>query len=486
MTIARPLPIPLGRNLLQTADAGINRIGRLPKPVVLYLVLVMTPAAFTLGPLYMTVLRIFLLVMVIPLFFRLVSGKCGRILVTDILFFLHMAWAAIALWVNNPDQVVTQIGSVGPEFLGGYLVGRVYIRNRADFTALCRWLGLAVCVLFPFAMYETLTGIPLVIRAFEAIPAVKGLLDTGEVRMGLSRVQGVFANPIHFGLFCSTAVSLTFVAMKGVLPTFQRLVISLAVACCVFVSLSSGALLAMIMHIFLILWAAIFLRTGRAWLLLLITTVIAYIAVDLLSNRTPVRVFFSYATFSSHTAYWRGIIFDWGMRNVWANPIYGLGLNDWVRPSFMYSGSMDNFWLVMAVRYGIPGFLTIATGYVIGLWRVGRRDFSADAGMILLRRAWMFTFLGLTFTLCTVHIWTSLYSYVFFLFGAGMWFITAQTAADPAGPDDPQRPGGLRWIAASPAITSRSAREVQPAANGPAADGSPYTRFARHHQRKSP
>jgi hypothetical protein len=240
----------------------------------------------------------------------------------------------------------------------------------------------------------------------------------------------------------------------------------------------------MIMHIFFIVWGAIFLRTGKAWILLLILAAIAYVLIDLLSNRTPIRVFFSYATFSPHTAYWRGIIFDWGMRNVWANPLFGLGLNDWVRPSFMSSGSMDNFWLVMAVRYGIPGFLTIAAGYAIAMWRVGRCDFSGDAAMILLRRAWMFTFLGLTFTLCTVHIWTSLYSYVFFLFGAGMWFITAQTTPDPAGSSGiPQhgiaRHGGQRRV--TPVQDAPVTLATEPT---PAQAGSPYTRFPRQHQRQ--
>lgn len=151
-----------------------------------------------------------------------------------------------------------------------------------------------------------------------------------------------------------------------------------------------------------------------------------YVVVDLISNRSALQVFLSYATFSPATAYWRTIIFEWGMKNVWANPIFGIGLNSWVRPWFMYSGSMDNFWLVNAVRYGIPGFLLLACGYGLALWSVVRRDFSTDKQMLNLRMAWIITFCGLTFTLCTVHIWTTLYSFVFFMFGAGMWFISAQ------------------------------------------------------------
>jgi hypothetical protein len=116
------------------------------------------------------------------------------------------------------------------------------------------------------------------------------------------------------------------------------------------------------------------------------------------------------------------------MINVWGSPIFGIGLNEWVRPFFMRSGSIDNFWLVNAVRYGIPGFLFLILGYLPTLWWIGRRNFDADQRLWLLRRAWMFTFAGLTLTLCTVHVWTSIYSFVFFLFGAGMWFLTTQVS----------------------------------------------------------
>ena len=91
----------------------------------------------------------------------------------------------------------------------------------------------------------------------------------------------------------------------------------------------------------------------------------------------------------------------------------------------MYSGSMDNYWLVMAVRYGIAGFITVAAGYVLVCWHIMRRDFTGDATLTQFRRAWVFTFLGLSFTICTVHIWTNIYSFVFFMLGAGVWLIRA-------------------------------------------------------------
>jgi len=81
------------------------------------------------------------------------------------------------------------------------------------------------------------------------------------------------------------------------------------------------------------------------------------------------------------------------------------------------------------MQYGLPGFFLLMMGYLPTLWWIGRRNFDADLQLWQLRRAWMFTFSGLTLTLCTVHIWTSIFSFVFFLFGAGMWFLTAEPAS---------------------------------------------------------
>ena len=168
----------------------------------------------------------------------------------------------------------------------------------------------------------------------------------------------------------------------------------------------------------------------QRWLLLLGLAILAYIAIDLLSTRTPMRVFLTYATFSAQTAYTRLYIFEWGMVNVWANPIFGLGFNDWVRPPFMGS-SVDNFWLLTAMRYGIPGFLFLAVGYFVLIWKVGRKNFDGDAIMLLLRRSWVFTLVGVCFTLATVHIWSAPFSLFGFLLGAGVWFCLLYTSPSP-------------------------------------------------------
>lgn len=461
---------------------------RLPWPLLVYLFVVIVPIGFYVGPLAMTNVRLFLMIMVLPLLFNLLRGAYGRLVPADIFFPLHIVWAVVALSVNNPSRVVEQIGSVAVEFLGGYLLGRAFIRTPEAFFALARVLVVIMICMLPLAVFETLTGRPLLVELI----LKGGFISVGntviDARMGLERVQLAFAHPIHFGLFCSVAFGCAFVALKDQTSTAWRYVSSAVIAFCLFLSLSSGPLLALMLQCMLIAWATAFAGVRQRWYVLLGVVALLYVVLDVLSTRTPIQVFMSYATFSAHNAYWRGQIFDWGMNNVWANPLFGLGLNDWVRPAYMYSGSMDNFWLLMGVRYGIPGFLLLAAGYILGLALVIRRDFSADPQLRQIRLAWVFIFVGLTFTLCTVAIWTNIYSFVFFLFGTGMWLITAQPAGTPAAAADPQRGPAPRRSAVLPsalapalADTARavSARPPAAAAEPPATTsaGPRYTRF---------
>ena len=112
------------------------------------------------------------------------------------------------------------------------------------------------------------------------------------------------------------------------------------------------------------------------------------------------------------------------MVNVWQNPFIGLGLNDWVRPDWMlFVASVDNFWLLNAMRYGIPGFLSLLLPVLISVFAVGRGG--ADDGAVAknIRLAWVFCMISFSVSLTTVHIWATLYSFFFFLFGSGMWML---------------------------------------------------------------
>lgn len=450
MTIASEAPSRPSFQGAISPFAGTSGLAWLP---FVYLLCVLVPIGFQAGPLAMTTLRLLLIIVTIPLTIKLLAGRFGKPLATDYLLFGHLIWATVALAVNNPDRVIQQSGSVGVEFIGGYLVGRATIRSREDFAALCRTLVWMVLITTPFAILESQTGQPIIVNFIRSLPKLTSVYPvTIEGRLGLERVQATFAHPIHYGLFCSVAFSLTFVALKGIIGDARRWVSSVLILCSGLLALSSGALLAMVLQIGLIAWQLMFSEVRQRWRILVALFAVAYVVVDVLSNRTPLEVFISYATFNAHNAYWRTIIFDWGLDNVTGNPAreippspwFGIGLNDWIRPSFMHSGSMDNFWLVMTVRYGLPGFFLLAAGYILGIAKVMRRVLEGDRMLQNFRMAWVFTFLGLTFTLSTVHIWTNIYSFVFFMFGAGMWFLDAEPDTGEGTPEDAEPAEGRR------------------------------------------
>lgn len=415
---------------------GSAQGNRLPFPVILYLLAVLTPATFLLGPLNLSAMRLLLMLFLVPLFFQLLAGRFGKMHLVDWAFIAHLVWIALSIMINNPDRLVEAFGSLGIEFLGGYLVGRAYVRTRTQFIALCKILGV-ICFVFilPLAIYETQTGRPIVIDAIRSLPGVSSWFDYNkDQRLGLERAQVVFTHPIHLGLFGSVCFSLVFVSLHGSVSTMRRFILGGAVALCCLASLSSAGWMALVLQFGLVGWYLALRQVEQRWMVLLWLFVFCYILIDILSNRTPLVVMLHYATFSAHTAYWRMIIFDWGVRNIFgdaaegipAAPFFGIGFNDWVRPWFMHSGSMDNFWLVIAVRHGLPALAFLVGGMYWAIWKIMRRDFAGDSILLSIRRGWVFTFIGLTVILCTVHVWMAVYSFIFFIFGAGIWMLTTK------------------------------------------------------------
>lgn len=447
-----------GLRMGQAARPGKTRLAL---PIVLYMFAVILPIGFYIGPLYLNLIRLILLIAIVPLTLKLLSGKFGGLLLPDVFLFLHSIWIIIAISVIEPDRAVQYVGSTLIEFIGSYVLARAYIRTVDDFIAMMRLLILTILLTLPLGPPEMLTNSPPVLAFLQKIPGLRTfeIVDSpDEYRMGLYRVQAVFPHPIHYGIFCSFGVALCFVGLKGVYGTVKRYLTTAVMSFCVFMSLSSGALLPIFLQIFMMGWAWAFRWTRLRWLLLALLVLAGYIAVDLISNRPPMIAILSYITFSSWNAYWRALIFEYGMQNVWDNPWFGIGLSaDWKRPYWMYSPSVDNFWLVIAMRYGFPGFITLALGYFPTLWRVGRRKFREEGTVWRLRRGWMIVMVCLSLALATVDVWSTMFSFVFFMFGAGMWFLTTPPETDEMAP------------ATAPAAEAE-AEPVRP--------GSRYSRFA--------
>ncbi|MEP1595481.1 MAG: hypothetical protein ABJK20_12925, partial [Halieaceae bacterium] len=165
------------------------------------------------------------------------------------------------------------------------------------------------------------------------------------------------------------------------------------------------------------------------WSVLMGIFLLMWFAVSLASNRSPIKVFISYLTFSAHSAYNRILIWEYGSAEVGRNPLFGIGFGDWIRAPWM-SDSMDNFWLLTAVRYGLPALVFLVAAIVILAIRQAKMN-ARHRDLNRHRMAWLAIIIGLSVSGITVHFWNALFAYFFFLVGTGAWLVHPQRRSDP-------------------------------------------------------
>lgn len=444
--------------------AGLGTPSRLPPvPVLLFMLGVIIPVWFTVGPILLMPHRLILVLMFFPVLAKFLSGKAGPIRSFDILMALSAFWAVSAIFLGGSmrgNGLVQPSGIYVLESVGAYMMARVYIRTADDFVAFTKFFFLLVLVLSPLAMIESITH-----RAFllEMIPNSVNVVNI-PIRWGMRRAQSVFAHPILFGTFSGIGFGLFWYIMGSKLTRYGGALFAFMGT--VF-SLSSGALVSITFQIIFILWEKGLKQIPKRWTIFAVLFALTYITIDLLSNRTPFHVLVTYATFNSGSSYNRILIWRFGMENVWANPWFGLAENSftWKRPRWM-STTVDNYWLLLAMKYGIPcvGLLAAA------LYQIIRRISFAqlrDPTSIACRAGYLTAIGGLILVGGTVHFWHGVMAFVMFFFGAGVWTIDE-------GIREQNRPEGEGADGEGDAVVE------------PSADDFVYTRQPARHSRSSP
>jgi hypothetical protein len=217
------------------------------------------------------------------------------------------------------------------------------------------------------------------------------------------------------------AFATAWYATKPNLSPLRGWAVIIAVILASFVSLSVGAWTMLGMQIALIAWDRITKGMPGRWGILGVAIILMLVVISMLSNRSPVKVFISYASFSARSSYNRILIWEYGTAEVARHPLFGIGLGEWVRAPWM-SSSMDNFWLVIAVRYGLPAliFMAFAILFVV-LKASARKDITAEWARC--RMGWIVTVAGAAIAACTVHLWNNTFGFFMFFVGAGVWLL---------------------------------------------------------------
>ncbi|NVJ96674.1 MAG: O-antigen ligase family protein [Alphaproteobacteria bacterium] len=384
----------------------------------------------SLGSIRMSPYRLVLIGMFFPALMKLLSMRDNPLCLPDYLMFAHSLWAALALFVTmGIAEGVETAGIYVFETFGAYLMARAYVRTPEDYAKVLKLVFAITASLLLFAVMESFTGVHLLRNTFKALLGGPGPHYI-EPRLGLTRAFTSFEHPILYGVFAAAGFGGTYFVLGGGRVDKKSIKMLGVVAGATFFSLSGGPFTALALQIGLIAWDRLTWGIEGRWYMLIGLFFMIWVALSLLSNRSPVLIFISYLTFSANSAYNRVHIWDYGTAEVGRHPIFGIGLNDWIRAPWM-SDSMDNYWLLTTVRYGVPAFLFLISAIILILMKLrantGSSRFCKNA-----IKSWLVAFVGYALAGLTVHFWNALMVQFFFFIGCGMALVRPHLATGGA------------------------------------------------------
>lgn len=408
--------------LIKKSAKSRNLLSANSLPVTLLLLAFATPPELSLdlGGLRLSPYRLVVIAMFGPCLYKLCFGAAGKWSLSDGLMIFHGLWVLVALCAcSGIGQGIESGGIYIFEAVGGYLIGRCLVRNPSQFLGVASMMLSVMATMMVVACFESVTGNHFIRNTSRAVFGGPPLPFI-EPRLGLHRAFASFDHPILYGIFCASTLGMMVYLPSRKKGIFRRSIKPLIACTATFFSLSSGAFSTLGVQLFFIGWD--FATRGIVYRWAALGSMVAsfWIFLTLISNRGPVKVFLTYFTFSPGTGYNRLRIWEYGSAEAMRHPVFGIGLGDWERPSWMVSGSMDNFWLATAVRYGIPAFLFLAAVLLaIGINQLRCR--SRDLAFMQCRSAWLVSIAGLSIAGCTVHFWNALFCLFCFLIGCGVW-----------------------------------------------------------------
>ena len=419
---------PQGSRFNRLGQSTRSASQKLPLPVVLFLVALFLPWIFKVGSLALSPYRLVLVATFIPCLLAWLSGKAGRIRIADIVLFLYCAWATVSLIANHGVGASFQTaGILLIETVGPYLMARCYIRSIGTFRAMTRLLFRMVAILLPFAILEAIANRDIIMDLFSSVLPTHVIAIT-EPRWGLRRVQTVFEHPILHGVVCGSILALVFTVLGEGQSTSKRWLMTGVVGATTFLSFSSGPLTAVAAQAMLLGWNWMLRNNKNRWKLLWAMVFAGYVFVSMASNQTVPEFFITHFAFDQLSAGYRVLIWNFGTESVLNHPLFGVGLGEWDRPSWM-PPSIDMFWLIHAVYYGLPGGILMMAAFLSNAFSVGYAK-GLDEEASRYKTAYVIAMTGLFLVGWTVHFWNTTYVLVMFLMGSGTFLLDSATDTD--------------------------------------------------------
>jgi hypothetical protein len=153
------------------------------------------------------------------------------------------------------------------------------------------------------------------------------------------------------------------------------------------------------------------------WRLFFVVTGIVVFVAETATGSGTYGLILRYASLNSISSYNRVLIWEYGTKNVIKNPWFGLGYGDWERPAWMYSSSMDHFWLLLAVRFGIIPSALIALATIFAVFALIRGSMAANPVDARAMRGVAISLSVFALGIISVALWLSAHIWFFMMIG---------------------------------------------------------------------
>lgn len=293
------------------------------------------------------------------------TGLRGRFTMTwpDYLMIGATAWVCLAIFMTTEAvEAFTTAVAQSVDIGLAYFFARAVFQKPRDLRLFLLLMVPGLAVMGALLVFEAVTK-QHVLQPFFARLTGKSFYVPIDMRMGLMRAQGSFPHPILAGIFMASFLPLFWLSGLRGWPRFVGVIAAFAS----FFTFSSAAMLALTAGTALVAYNWLSERIANlTWRLFFVGVGVLTFATELGTNSGMFNLMMRYAALNAGSAYNRVLIWRYGTENVRKNPWFGLGYGDWERPSWMV-GSLDHYWLLLAMQFGVMAPILIALAMIIAL-----------------------------------------------------------------------------------------------------------------------
>lgn len=360
---------------------GRSIVALLPLLIVFYAFLFLPPETeFIIFGVRMFGYRLGVVVGAVPALWLTVRHARGFTNAVDMAIILMTAWMLLSfIVIYGPEDGLIRGAGVVIDYPVAYFVARSCVNTPNDlrrFLILCL-PGLTVAGFF--LTVESISGHLIYRPFFASIFGHVSQFHTGDVtgvlileeekRLGLVRAYGPFDHPILGGTIMVGLLPLYYFSGIRGWPLFLGVAVALTGMFC----MSSAAFLAMFITLGAIaLYHALPYIPKLSWWTVVAMLTMLVLVLHLTSNQ-GIMAILSRITLSPETAWYRTLIWKYGIISVQKHPLFGIGYNNWERISWMVTDSVDAHFLLMAMRHGLVVPVLLIGGMLYGMVTLGRK-----------------------------------------------------------------------------------------------------------------